>query len=289
MKKNIFFFLIFLTSASIAQPVRLHVMGGFSNYSGDIRQQRFTLDRASSVISAGGTFNITDKLALRSDYSFTRLGADDKYNKPDLRIRNLNFKTLLQELTLMGEYDIANLNDQRLTPYLFAGIGVFHFSPYTLDTATGNKVWLAGLSTEGQGLPEYPNRKLYKKTQFNIPVGAGLKYALSDDIYLGFEIGIRKLFTDYLDDVSTTYADRNILFSRKGQQAADYAFRGDELKPPLPYPRTGSLRGNSKRNDYYYYGQFRISFRMSWFDNRESNINKSSRKGLGCPSWRSGF
>lgn len=285
MTKNIFFFLILLTTASIAQPVRLHVMGGFSNYSGDIRQQRFTLDRANSVITAGGTFNITNQIALRSDYSFTRLGADDKYNKPDLRIRNLNFKTLIQELTLMGEYDIFNLEERRLSPYVFAGIGIFNFSPYTADTA-GNKVWLAGLSTEGQGLPEYPDKKLYKKTQFNIPAGAGVKYALSEDVHVGFEIGVRKLFTDYLDDVSTTYADPNILFNRKGLQAVNFAFRGDELKPPLAYPEAGSLRGNSKRNDYYYYGQFRISFRMPWFDNGESKINKTSRKGLGCPSWR---
>lgn len=277
--------MLLIASVSVAQPVRLHVLAGFSNYSGDVRQQRFTLDRANSVIAAGGTFNITNQFALRSDYSFTRLGADDKYNKQDLRVRNLNFKTIIQELTLMGEYDFADLSERRLSPYVFAGIGVFHFSPYTIDSV-GQKVWLAGLSTEGQGLPEYPDRKVYKKTQFNIPMGGGIKYALSDDIHAGFEIGVRKLFTDYLDDVSTTYADRNILFNRKGQQAADYAFRGDELKPPLAYPAAGSLRGNSKRNDYYYYAQFRISFRMSWFENADSRINRSSRKGLGCPALR---
>ena len=283
MKKNIFFFLIFLSSASIAQPLRLHIMSGFSNYSGDIRQQRFTLHKAGSVITAGGALNITDRFALRSDYLFTRLGADDRYNKADLRIRNLNFKTMIKELTLMGEYDFANLNERRMTPYIFAGIGVFHFSPYTLDS-TANKVWLAGLSTEGQDLPEYPGRKAYKKTQLNIPLGVGIKYALLDDVHMGFEVGIRKLFTDYLDDLSTTYIDRNILFNRKGAQAVEFAFRGDELKPPLEYPKPGSLRGNSKRNDYYYYGQVRVSFRISWFDNVESRTNKSSRKGLGCPS-----
>lgn len=284
MKKNVFFFLIFLASASVAQPVRLHLMGGFSNYSGDIQQKMFTLKQANSVISAGGTFNITDKFALRSDYSFTRLGADDKLNKPQLRLRNLNFKTLIQELTLMGEYDFADLSLQRFTPYVFAGIGVFHFSPYTLDSA-GNKVFLVALSTEGQGLREYPDRKVYKKTQLNIPYGAGIKYALSDDVYIGFELGFRKLFTDYLDDVSSTYVDRNVLLTSKGPQAVQYAFRGDELKPPLPYPPAGALRGNSKKKDYYYYGQFRISFRMSWFDKKGSRTDKRNKRGLGCPSW----
>lgn len=284
MRKNIIFFLIFLASASVAQPVRLHILGGVANYGGDI-QRTFTLKQANPVISAGGTINITDQLALRGDYSFTHLGADDKLNKPDLRVRNLNFKTIIQELTLMGEYDFTNLNYKRFTPYVFAGIGVFHFSPYTLDSS-GNKVFLVGLSTEGEGLPEYPDRKVYKKTQFNIPYGAGIKYTLSDDVYAAFEIGFRKLFTDYLDDVSTTYIDRNVLLNRKGPQAAELAFRGDELKPPLPYPTAGSMRGNSNKNDYYYYGQFRISFRMPWFAKDDSRAYKRIKRGLGCPSLR---
>ncbi|MEJ7681927.1 MAG: hypothetical protein WKG06_29565 [Segetibacter sp.] len=49
-EEKYFLFLIFLASASIAQPIRLHVMGGFSNYSGDIRQQRFTLDQAAALL-----------------------------------------------------------------------------------------------------------------------------------------------------------------------------------------------------------------------------------------------
>ena len=283
MIKNVFFFLSFVASASMAQPVRLHMMAGFANYSGDIQQRMFTLKQANSVISAGGTFSITDKIALRSDYSFAKLAADDKLNKEELRVRNLNFKTLIQELTVMGEYDFADLNEQSFTPYVFAGIGIFHFSPYTSDSV-GNKVFLVGLSTEGQGLPEYPDRKVYKTTQFNIPYGAGIKYALSDDVYVGFELGFRKLFTDYLDDVSTTYADKNVLLNSKGSRSVEFAFRGDELKPPLPYPTGGTLRGNSKKNDYYYYGQFRISFRMPWFDKEGSRTDKRNKRGLGCPS-----
>jgi len=286
MIKSVFLFLSFVASAAMAQPVRLQLMAGFSNYSGDIQQRMFTLKQANSAISAGGTFSITDKIALRSDYSFTRLGADDKLNKEELRVRNLNFKTLIQELTVMGEYDFADLNEQKFTPYVFAGIGIFHFSPYTSESV-GNKVFLVGLSTEGQGLPEYPDRMVYKTTQFNIPYGAGIKYALSDDVYVGFELGFRKLFTDYLDDVSTTYADKNVLLNSKGAESAELAFRGDELKPPLPYPAAGALRGNSKKNDYYYYGQFRISFRMPWFDKEGSRTDKRNKRGLGCPSLHS--
>src|SRR4051794_16602887 len=117
MKKNILIILVFFATTGIAQPVRLHLMGGFANYSGDIQQRAFTLNQANRVISAGGTFNITQQIALRGDYSFAKLGADDKLNKPSLKTRNLNFKTIVQELNLMGEFDFLNSANSRLIPY----------------------------------------------------------------------------------------------------------------------------------------------------------------------------
>ncbi len=154
-------------------------------------------------------------------------------------------------------------------------------------TSLGNKAWLIGLSTEGQGLPEYPERKKYKKTQLNIPFGGGVKLALSDDVQVGVEIGVRKLFTDYLDDISTTYVDKEILFAHKGAEAVYVAFKGDKTKEnPQPYPAGGTIRGSSKSKDYYYFGQLRISFRMNWFGNGASPRMNSGRKGgIGCPSW----
>lgn len=284
--KYVFVSLLFLASASFAQPLRLHLMGGFANYTGDIQQKRFTLNQAKGVVSAGATYNFTDKLAIRADYSFAKVGADDKYNtSPSLKQRNLNFQTIIQEFSLVGEYDILSTYEHALTPYVFGGLGVFHFSPYTTDPQ-GNKIYLQGLSTEGQGFAR--GRKVYKKTQLNIPIGGGLKFALSDDIQIGFEIGLRVLKTDYLDDVSTTYIDQNTLLANRGPLAVQYAFRGDELKDnPTNYPPEGVQRGNGKVNDFYYFGQFRISFRMPWMDsNREQTSYRNSRKRLGCPSWK---
>lgn len=280
MKKNLLLLSILFATASFAQPVRLHLTGGFANYNGDLQQKRFTLSQAKGVIGAGATFNITDQLSVRSDYSFAHLAADDKRSSnPGLRARNLNFNTYIYELTLLGEYDILNLNLHKLSPYVFGGVGIFHFNPYTLD-AVGRKVYLAPLSTEGQGV--LPGKKEYKKTDFNIPMGGGIKYALSDDIHIGFELGLRVLRTDYLDDVSNVYVDRNTLLAAKGQLAVDFAFRGDELKNnPTSYPAGGTIRGNHKVNDFYYFGLFRIDFRMNWFDNLGGN---SRRRGLDCPT-----
>ena len=56
-------------------------------------------------------------------------------------------------------------------------------------------------------MPEYPDRKPYKLTQVNIPLGVGLKYYASERINLSAEVLYRKTFTDYIDDVSHNYID----------------------------------------------------------------------------------
>jgi hypothetical protein len=211
--------------------------------------------------------------------SYGQVGADDKRSSsPNLIARNLNFNSKIFEAALLGEYNFKNLNEHKLSPYVFLGVGIFAYNPYTYD-AVGNKVFLYRLSTEGQGI--IGGRKYYKRIDLNIPMGGGVKYALSDDIRLGFEIGLRVTKTDHVDDVSTTYIDQNTLFAERGQQAVDFAFRGDELKNnPTTYPVAGSIRGNGKVNDFYYFGVFRIDFRLNWFDNGGGG----SRSKLGCPT-----
>lgn len=274
------FLIIFIFSAfvSYAQPVRLHIMGGFANYSGDIQQHGFTIEQAKGALTLGGTFTITDKLSVRGDYSFAQLAANDNRNiKRALVARNLNFRTNINELSLLGEYDILNLYKHKLSPYLFGGVGIFHFNPFSFD-GSGNRVYLADLGTEGQGI--ISGKKEYKRLQVHFPLGAGIKYALSEDVHVGFEMGMRVLQTDYLDDVSTEYVDQDVLLAARGQQAVDFAFRGDELKiNPTSYPPAGTIRGNSKVKDFYYFGLFRIGFRMNWFDAGDN----SRSKRLNCP------
>ena len=48
----------------------------------------------------------------------------------------------------------------RYSPYFLGGIGYYSFNPQAL---VGNKlIDLQPLSTEGQGLKEYPDKKVYK-------------------------------------------------------------------------------------------------------------------------------
>ena len=112
-----------------------------------------------------------------------------------------------------------------------------------------------------------------------IPFGGGLKFSLSEDIFLRLEAGIRKTFTDYLDDVSTTYANRADLLANNGAKAVELSFRGDELKPAFVYPNEGAIRGSPKRTDYYYTVGASISFRL----NAGGERSGPSRSKTGCP------
>ncbi len=96
-------------------------------------------------------------------------------------------------------------------------------------------------------------------------------------------MGFRKTFTDYLDDVSSTYADEALLLANNGQRAVDLAFRTDELKgSTIAYPAANTQRGNSDFKDWYYFAGVGVSFRLSPVFN--TGGNRSGGNNLGCPA-----
>ncbi len=264
----------------MSQSFQFHIGAGLANYSGDIQQRAITTNQARGVLSLGATYQFSERFSVRTDFSHGQIGADDKLvNSIETIGRNLNFESNISELKLVAEYNVLDISSTNWTPYAFAGIGAFSFNPYTYDI-NGTKVFLQPLRTEGQGLAQFPDRRPYKTTQLNIPLGFGVKYALSEDVHVGAELGFRKIFTDYLDDVSKTYADRDALLAAYGPRSVQFAFRGDERQHnPLEYPQEGEKRGGSVYKDYYYFGQIRLIFRLNWFE-----ASGGGYKGLGCPS-----
>jgi hypothetical protein len=102
---------------------------------------------------------------------------------------------------------------------------------------------------------------------------------------LGLEFGYRKIFTDYLDDVSSYYTDETALLAARGQKAVDLAWRGDE-KGGGPYPGPGTIRGNSKFNDAYYYLAITYTLRLVFDQYKEIAGLPAGKKGKrsGCPA-----
>ena len=65
--------------------------------------------------------------------------------------RNLSFQNNITEWNLLAEYTFLDITQKKFSPFLFAGIAVFHNNPYAYDTL-GQKIYLRPLSTEGEGL-----------------------------------------------------------------------------------------------------------------------------------------
>ena len=274
MRKSLTLVLIFFSTVSFAQSFHVGVFGGISNYQGDLVDKFYVLRFTKPAIGITGNYDLSTRVTLRAGLTFGAVEGDDKYNRESVSFRNLNFKSKISELSLIGEFNVFSLDAIRWTPYAFGGVALFHFNPYTSDSAN-SKIFLKPLTTEGQGIAGY-DTKPYSLTQLAIPLGGGIKYSISDNVRLGFEVGLRKLFTDHLDDVSTTYADEFDLIAARGPQAADLAYRGDELPGGQPYPAKGAQRGGSKEKDWYYFTGLHLTFRLG--------AGGGGRGKYGCPS-----
>jgi hypothetical protein len=278
--RNIIMLLCCWPLSLTAQNFYFSARVGIANYQGDLQAKKFTFKQGRLLGSLGAQYDLSEHFTARTYFTLTSLQADDKKGTAAMQARNLNFATKIFDWELGAQYNILSLNDSWWTPYVFAGIGIFHFNPYT-HTADGTKTYLRPLSTEGEGI--VPGQKSYALTQFNIPLGLGAMYAVSEDIRVGLELGYRKLFTDYLDDVSTQYVDRTTLLNARGQTAVDLAYRGNGA-----YPAAKTSRGNSSDKDGYYYAALTVTVR-SFIDQykRIAGLPTYKRdKKVGCPATR---
>lgn len=283
-KLSVLFLFLLLSIAGSAQRFHIGVFGGVAAYNGDLTDKIFPKKVTNGVLGITGNYELTNHIMLRGGYSFTRVGGADRYSdNPEMLKRNQSFETAISEFSLVGEYYLNNLNEKRFSPYVFGGLAVFHYNPYAYDI-NNQRVYLKPLSTEGQGLPGYPDRRPYSLTQWAIPFGGGVKYALTEKFRIGLEVGLRKTFTDYLDDVSTTYIDPNDLLAAKGQQALDMSYRGDELPNGDPaYPAKGYQRGGADQKDFYYFAGLHLTYRIG--DPSGTGLFGGGRKSkLGCPA-----
>jgi hypothetical protein len=228
-----------------------------------------------------------------ADNAITTKGRDELWR----RQRNLDFRSNISEAYAAIElYPLMLLHSgdddykPRLRPYGVIGVGVFHFNPQgSLTDSNGITQWydLKPLHTEGEGFPEYPNRKNYSLTQLNIPMGFGIKYYISDRVNVGLEILHRKTFTDYVDDVSTTYIDPNLFDKYLSPQNAKIA-RAIADKESSIYVSgasrlaPGDQRGDPHQNDAYFSMLLKFAIRLGpIFDNMYDRRVASHMK---CPS-----
>jgi len=271
MKTIITAFALFVTSFvsaqnSFVQEGEFGIGIGAAHYFGDLNMRpRFNRPKI-----AGNIFfrkNFGNYIAARVSASFAQVGYSDVYNKDNefMRRRNLSFNSAIWELGLQGDFNFYRFMpgepDFRFTPYITVGASLFNYDPYAyLDD---EKYSLRELGTEGQGSTAYPDRKAYSSMAFAIPFGVGVKYAINERINIGFEIVHRFTNTDYLDDVSKTYADPAIFEPNPdGSPSVAFLLQDRSYETGAPIGGKDIQRGNSRQKDQFATAQFFISINL---------------------------
>jgi hypothetical protein len=217
--------LIFIAFNLQAQTWELGGSLGGSGYMGDLNPNN---PLKISGIAAGGYIqrNFNGYISAKINYTYGKIaGADSTSSNLQTRQRNLSFKTSLNEVSLIGEFNFLNyipdVTNNRYTPFIYLGFGIAGYNPQAVYM--GQTYDLRTLMTEGEGKP-------YSKTAYSIPYGAGVKYNIGGKWGLTFDIGYRQPDTDYLDDVSGNYPDPSklssniarILSDRSGEKTGIY-------------------------------------------------------------------
>lgn len=227
---------------------------GVAYYTGDLNPtHHFRLAQPA----LGGVYRYTfnPRISSRINLLYGTIRADDQKSDDPLQLeRRLHFRSRVIELSGQIEFNFQPylLGDEHraFSPYMFLGFGAFNFDPQA--QIQNEWVRLQPIGTEGQGTDE-TDKKNYRLTQFSVPFGAGVKAHVAKRMGITFEWGMRKTFTDYLDDVSTVYVDPVFLTPQAAVLSNRSRFPGI----------TGGQRGNSLTKDWYNFTGVILTFLLT--------------------------
>lgn len=174
-------FICHFLTPSFAQRSEIGFGLGTFTYTGEL-VRTYNLRYSKPAATVIYRSNMSKVVSFRASITAGKLGATEKPIDAFAKARNASFNIFLLEGSLGFEYHFLNWRDDkrpmRYTPYIFAGMGLFGIS--------------------GNATKPAP----YSNVQVAIPFGGGFKYIVNPKWYAAFEIGIRKTFFDYLDNVS---------------------------------------------------------------------------------------
>lgn len=255
MKRTILVFLVTFLLAITAQAQRweIGVTAGSMGYIGDLNQNNY---RKFTNFAYGGMVknNLDGFWSIKLSVLKGQVEADESDSKYQLeKDRNLSFFSPITEASLQVEFNFFDygrlFGKSRVTPFLFTGISGFTFNP---QTTLNNTIYeLKKYRTEGQ-------EKEYSTSALAIPFGLGLKFNLTRNLNLIGEVGYRKAFTDYLDDVSGYYPSKGSFSSSNPNQVAIHNALADRSANHIG--TAGTQRGDFRKNDTYLFGGITLSY-----------------------------
>jgi hypothetical protein len=231
---------------------------GASNYYGDLAPN-IVVGETKGAIGGMLKKDLSEYFAYSLNLNYGVISGNDN-DFEHLKARNIHFKSEILEISPQLEFNFFRFGTSprahHFTPYVFAGLSYFKFNP----KAKLNDEWirLQPLTTEGQGIVDDVPKK-YNLWQFAVPIGAGVKFSISNRVNLALHSGFRSTFTDYLDDVSGAYADRNLIDENRGGAAAYFSDPSGEVTG-IPIGKPGKLRGNPDTKDWYIFTGVTLSY-----------------------------
>ena len=276
MTKTFGFSLLLLAALPAAAQVgELGITGGVTYYIGDLNPYRHYPKNTHPGFGLMYRYNFNERYAIRFQGIYSNLEAYD-YDSPDplQQLRNLGFRSVLFEGSALMEVNFFKYRglakDSRpWTPFIFFGLAYFHTNPENRL----NDTWyeLQPLGTEGQGTG---NGAGYSLNQVCLPFGVGIKLALTQKFDLQVEWGLRRTYTDYIDDVSGVYADNNVLLAEAGPLTA---LLSDPSALRTTGYNTGRARGDGQTRDWYNYTGITLSYLLTRFTECDAIWDKKRR------------
>lgn len=229
--------------ATVAQAQRTSELGlglGATNYKGEVSPQ-YQFQNSRPALTVFYRRDVSVPVTLRGGLTVGGLRARDTNVQganggvpPVQDYRQLSLRGSVTELSGVVEYNFLDYHQRRdkhhvhVAPYLFIGLAGYYANT-TVETQ--NAALQADFNRSGS------------KVGVAVPMGVGLKVALSERWNLGAEIGARKTFTDQLDHLS----DQDPLFVNRHDQdwyyyngiSVSYTFY--QIFCPPPYKRNKGL------------------------------------------------
>ena len=296
---------------------------GTANYLGDIGGDDLTRRDFSADLHLGQTklsshvfvrYRLNSVLAVRGQFGTVFLeDYDNLSSNPARATRNAHFRNFVNELSARAE--VSFFSSPMITRYTsklrvgmnaYATLGITGFShnpQAQLNRDAAEYHFAQGnISTnptqlnydEWYDLRDAGTETLtYGQLSMGVPLGLGVSFEVNHQIRVGMEFVWNLTFTDYLDDVSNTYADPEdlgdielILSSPSNPAVASAAGYSDPEGTMywFNYSEQGpTIRGNPNKNDTYGTLQVSVSKVVMSSSNFRRNNYRSARK----PSKRS--
>jgi hypothetical protein len=225
-----------------------YVGAGSATYFGELSPPKNSITPFKYGLNVGLEHFLTNRISARAEATWFQISGSDANALETTKPRNLSFTSNCVEANVAGTLNLLPngrrfYQRQAINFYGFLGIGFVYANPKT--EYNGQMVALQPLETEGVH---------YSRVHLVIPFGGGMKLKMGPFFNLAIEGGMRKTFTDYLDDVSSrNYPDPATLKSDLARALSNRSPGG-----------TITIRGNPETKDWYFMMNAKLQYYLPY-------------------------